>query len=60
MAVHPEIKLFVYTNNDWTQTPWGTQGWKQARIDVNAYISGRYREMMATDRFIHQPQGLQP
>lgn len=52
---HPSVKAFHYINADWSKTPtYGPQGWLDARIHINPYLSKRFREEMKKSRYIHR------
>ncbi|MBI4244604.1 MAG: hypothetical protein HY606_10990 [Planctomycetes bacterium] len=56
IASRPEIKGFIYFNNDWANTPWDR--WGDCRIEINSYILKSYIKEMKKKRYIHQQDGL--
>jgi len=53
MEKYPQIKAFHYINVDWTDTPWDEQGWQQANIKVNPYISQKFVEEISEEKYLH-------
>jgi len=51
---YPVIKGFHYINYNWPETPhYGEQGWMQASININSYISQKYKEELEKDKYLH-------
>jgi hypothetical protein len=51
---NPNVMAFNYINVDWTAVgEYARQGWKDARLERNEWLAGRYRERLAGPRFLH-------
>lgn len=49
---YPNIKAFHYINYDWQLSDYAVEGWKNADISDNAYISQKYLEEMTNPKYI--------
>jgi len=54
MEKYPQIKAFDYINVDWSEIPqFADQGWLQANMKVNTYISEKYVEETSEGKYLH-------
>ena len=57
MSAHPQIKWFHYINYDWGKTNSGEiQGWQNADISINSYISSQFVAEMKKPGYLHLPE----
>lgn len=57
MESHPNIKAFHYINYDWQLAgDYQLNGWKNADITVNDYISQKYLEELSNEKYLHSPE----
>lgn len=56
------VKGFSYINHDWTQDPWWPQNTPFAHMDtrlqINEFLTGKWKEKMIEKKFIHAFDGL--
>ena len=59
MAEHPQIKGFLYMNQDYRGTVYERDNdWGDARIEVDSHILEQYGDILRENRFLHADDGF--